>query len=184
MRGEAWTEARVTLLKQLWAKGETAGAIGARLGGLSRSAVLGKIFRLRLPIADAEPTSPSPNNVARDGCHRAGRKAAKPASSTRPPKPSAIKNTPARRRGGIREDNALRGQSPATDGRRKTLLELTNDSCRWPHGNPGTARFFFCGAAGADVEAGMPYCPRHARRAYLTKPATIVKARRLASRAA
>jgi len=49
MRGEGWTEARVTLLKQLWAKGETAGAIGARLGGLSRSAVWERFFDCACP---------------------------------------------------------------------------------------------------------------------------------------
>jgi hypothetical protein len=44
---------------------------------------------------------------------------------------------------------------------------LTNDSCRWPHGQPGTKTFHFCGAPGADLEGGRPYCERHARRAYV-----------------
>jgi len=44
---ERWTAERVSLLKELWASGDTAEAIGAQLGGLSRSAVLGKIYRLR-----------------------------------------------------------------------------------------------------------------------------------------
>lgn len=42
-----WTAERVRSLKELWASGITAEAIGAELGGLSRSAVLGKIYRLR-----------------------------------------------------------------------------------------------------------------------------------------
>jgi hypothetical protein len=42
MRG-MWTAERIKLLRTLWTKGETATAIGARLGGLSRAAVLGKI---------------------------------------------------------------------------------------------------------------------------------------------
>jgi GcrA cell cycle regulator len=54
------------------------------------------------------------------------------------------------------------------DGKRgKSLVELDNYSCRWPSGHPGTPRFFFCGAPGADLERGMPYCPRHAQRAYV-----------------
>ena len=49
----------------------------------------------------------------------------------------------------------------------KTLFELTNESCRWPHGRPGTTAFHFCGVPGADLEGGRPYCERHARRAYV-----------------
>lgn len=44
---DQWTAERVSLLQRLWASGVTAEAIGAQLGGLSRSAVLGKIYRLR-----------------------------------------------------------------------------------------------------------------------------------------
>jgi GcrA cell cycle regulator len=50
--------------------------------------------------------------------------------------------------------------------RGKTLLELTNNTCRWPHGRPGTEKFHFCGAPEADLERGIPYCARHMRRAY------------------
>ena len=28
---------------------------------------------------------------------------------------------------------------------RKTLLQLTEKTCRWPIGDPGSAEFFFCG---------------------------------------
>jgi len=44
----AWADDDIEVLKRLWAEGVTAEAIAARLGGLTRSAVLGKIFRLRL----------------------------------------------------------------------------------------------------------------------------------------
>ena len=30
-------------------------------------------------------------------------------------------------------------------GQRRTLLELTEETCRWPIGDPGQADFFFCG---------------------------------------
>ena len=46
MRG-VWTRERIALLKELWADGETATAIATRLR-MSKSAVLGKVFRLRL----------------------------------------------------------------------------------------------------------------------------------------
>lgn len=47
-------------------------------------------------------------------------------------------------------------------GQRKTLLELTNNTCRWPIGEVGDG-LFFCGA---QIEEGCPYCPGHAARAY------------------
>jgi GcrA cell cycle regulator len=47
-----WTAERVTMLQLLWARGATAAAIAAELGGLSRSAVLGKICKLRRRAAN------------------------------------------------------------------------------------------------------------------------------------
>lgn len=44
---DPWTVERVSLLQRLWDSGATAEAISAQFGGLSRSAVLGKIYRLR-----------------------------------------------------------------------------------------------------------------------------------------
>jgi GcrA cell cycle regulator len=46
MRG-IWTRERIALLKRLWTDGKTATAIAAQLH-MSKSAVLGKVFRLRL----------------------------------------------------------------------------------------------------------------------------------------
>ena len=48
-------------------------------------------------------------------------------------------------------------------GQRRTLLELNEDTCRWPIGDPGTADFFFCGGQALTV---LPYCAYHARIAY------------------
>ncbi|WP_221163319.1 GcrA family cell cycle regulator [Rhizobium lentis] len=46
--GIAWTENRIELLKQGWADGDSAAVIAARLGGVSRNAVIGKVHRLGL----------------------------------------------------------------------------------------------------------------------------------------
>jgi GcrA cell cycle regulator len=50
---------------------------------------------------------------------------------------------------------------------RKTLLELTEDTCHWPVGDPGSPDFFFCG--GKSLQS-LPYCAHHSRVAY--QPAT------------
>ena len=136
MHGEPWQPEDIALLRRLWSEGETAAAIGAKLGGLSRSAVLGKIFRLRLGAAG------------------------------KPPAANAADKPPGRRRAG-----KAAPLPPAKAGRRgKTLLELTNACCRWPYKRPGADKYFFCGAPEANVEAGLPYCPRHMKRAYLVPP--------------
>jgi GcrA cell cycle regulator len=116
-----WTQARIAELKRLWSAGKTAAAIGAVLGGITRSAVLGKVFRLRLVAADRKRSAPAPAD------------------------------TPARRCAGKPPPQAAPAKS-----RRKTLLELTNECCRWPYGELGDRRFFFCGAAGPTLRAAFP----------------------------
>src|SRR6478609_9034615 len=48
-------------------------------------------------------------------------------------------------------------------GQRRTILELTEQTCRWPIGDPGSTEFFFCGG---NTIAGLPYCAYHSRVAY------------------
>jgi GcrA cell cycle regulator len=167
MGDDSWSNERIELLKKLWAGGATASSIAADLGGISRSAVLGKIFRLRPRASTAAPSVSRARAASRD-------------PSAEPP--SAVTASPARRRGGKRDDPS-QGSRATARARGKSLLELTNNSCRWPHGRPGTPTFFFCGAAGADLERGMPYCARHARRAYLTRASILETANDIAASA-
>ena len=52
-------------------------------------------------------------------------------------------------------------------GQRRTLLELNEQTCRWPIGDPSSTEFFFCGG---NTVTGLPYCSYHSRVAY--QPAT------------
>jgi GcrA cell cycle regulator len=45
---------------------------------------------------------------------------------------------------------------------RRTLLELTSATCRWPVGDPQEDGFFFCGGEAVGVR---PYCRCHLQRA-------------------
>jgi GcrA cell cycle regulator len=47
------------------------------------------------------------------------------------------------------------------------LLELNEDTCRWPIGDPAGSDFYFCGGKPL---TGLPYCTHHSRVAY--QPAT------------
>jgi len=135
-----WRQDELKILRESWAAGYIADVIGARLGGLSRSAVLGKIFRLRLKAAPAK--------------RKSGAASTDPTLARRRRSPQRIKQSPP--------------QAPAAT--RRTLFDLTNASCRWPFGSPGAPSFHFCAEPKADLERGIPYCPRHMQRAYAVAP--------------
>ena len=42
----SWTDERVAMLRELWAKGLSASQIAVQLGGVTRNAVIGKAHRL------------------------------------------------------------------------------------------------------------------------------------------
>ena len=160
----AWTPERVALLKRLSAEGRAARAIALALGeGVSRNAVIGKLHRVngggdskaddfgrttRNPAnerrASGEPEVPG--QAAEAGKERGGASTRINLADSLPPEPP-----------------------PPAEARMLSLLELNNQTCRWPIGDPGTADFAFCGAskpAGQGV-----YCDYHARLAYASPEA-------------
>jgi GcrA cell cycle regulator len=149
----SWTDERVELLKKLWSDGLSASQIAGELGGITRNAVIGKVHRLGL----------------------SGRAKSAGAASPRPRKVRPSSHMLRIGRGAIRGNTALahvydiEDVEPApTDniipiGQRRTILELTEQTCRWPCGDPGSGDFFFCGG---NTINGLPYCAYHARVAY------------------
>jgi GcrA cell cycle regulator len=79
MPRKSWTAERIDLLMKLWAEGETAVVIAAQLGRVSRSAVMGMVFRLRLHTGKASDHAPSKANRAR--ARRGRRTGAPPAKN-------------------------------------------------------------------------------------------------------
>jgi GcrA cell cycle regulator len=149
-----WTDERVELLKKLWADGLSASQIAAELGGITRNAVIGKVHRLGLSGRAKSPSSSAPRpRKARNPLVRVARPAMRGNTALAyeyeiEPEPEVI-------------DNII----PL--GQRRTLLELNEDTCRWPVGDPANADFFFCGGK---PMPGLPYCGYHCRVAY--QPAT------------
>jgi GcrA cell cycle regulator len=149
-----WTDERVELLKKLWTDGLSASQIAAELGGITRNAVIGKVHRLGLSGRAKSPSSTAPRP----------RKPRAPGHMMRLARPAMRGNTalaPMYETDLESEPEQIENIIPL--GQRCTLLELNEDKCRWPIGDPGTSEFFFCG--GAPVE-GAPYCGYHARVAY------------------
>jgi len=154
-----WDDANIKTLTTMWAAGRSASEIAAVIPRASRSGVLGKIMRLKLPPRDKGHASPGTGIRVR-------RVAPRPASSK-----VREQNWPHRRNptNSLAEKLAIaeadRGlpaelEEPAI-GSGIQLIDLTNSTCRYPFGHPSEENFFFCGADGADLQDRRPYCPFH-----------------------
>jgi len=145
----SWTDERVALLTKLWADGLSASQIAAELGGITRNAVIGKVHRLGLSGRAKSPSSSSPRP-----------RKARSSGMLRVSRPSMRGNT------ALAYDYDIELEPEQIDipvEQRKTLLELTEKTCRWPIGDPGSQEFYFCGG---DTMNELPYCSYHSRVAY------------------
>ena len=139
-----WTDERVETLKKLWTDGLSASQIAAELGGITRNAVIGKVHRLGLSGRAKSPSSSAPRP----------RKARAHSHMLRVSRPSIRGNTALAHAYDLEvepEPELIDNVIPL--GQRRTLLELTEETCRWPIGDPGHAEFFFCGGQTS------PACP-------------------------
>src|ERR1700756_3191542 len=149
-----WTDERVENLKKLWTDGLSASQIAAELGGITRNAVIGKVHRLGLSGRAKSPTSAAPRP----------RKARAHSHMLRGSRPAIRGNTALAHAYEVEvepEPELVDNIIPL--GQRRTILELTEETCRWPIGDPGSPEFFFCGG---HTIAGLPYCAYHSRVAY------------------
>jgi GcrA cell cycle regulator len=150
----SWTDERVELLKKLWSDGLSASQIAAELGGITRNAVIGKVHRLGLSGRAKSTSSASPRP----------RKARAPSHMLRIGRPAIRGNTALAHAYEIEteaEPELLDNIIPI--GQRRTILELNDQTCHWPVGDPSSTDFFFCGG---NTLAGLPYCAHHSRVAY------------------
>jgi len=144
-----WTDERVAQLTKLWADGLSASQIAAQLGGITRNAVIGKVNRIGLSGRAKSPSSSSPRP-----------RKARSSGMLRVSRPSMRGNT------ALAYDYDLEPEPELIEipvEQRKTLLQLTEKTCRWPVGDPGSADFFFCGGEAANE---LPYCSYHSRVAF------------------
>ena len=151
----SWTDERVTLLRELWAKGLSASQIAVQLGGVTRNAVIGKAHRLGLE------SRPSPIRGNGSGSRRRNR------AIDRALEAKALRGTMA--------DEEIGGEKVVPDGDRHmhepTLPPIARrggdvKSCLWPIGDPGDEDFGFCED---DTVPGRPYCAKHCEVAYIRK---------------
>lgn len=117
MTASAWTADRVDRLKILWLQGKTADQIARDLAnGISRSAVLGKVYRMGLSSGRAVPT------VKSDVRPKAA-----------PIRPAALMSA------------SFADPVPPPQRGITTVLSVRRCECRWPFGEPGSDAFSLCG---------------------------------------
>ena len=140
----SWNEEKVTKLKELWGKGNTASQIAEIIGGLSRNAIIGKAHRLNLPSKI---------------------KAKIPASS-QSIQSNVEENNSKQRRGKKSRFQSLIIEKDFEPENPKKLEELDENSCKWPIGHPEEEAFYFCGRSSLK---DFSYCKLHLLYAYQPK---------------
>ena len=140
----SWTDEKVTKLKELWGKGNTASQIAEIIGGISRNAVIGKAHRLNLSAKIKTRNAVSNRNL----------------ESNSDEKSIKIK------RGRKSKFKSLIIEKDFEPENPKQLEELDENSCKWPIGHPDEKSFYFCGRSSLK---DFSYCKLHLLYAYQPK---------------
>ncbi|MNE38396.1 GcrA cell cycle regulator [compost metagenome] len=164
MTSAIWTSERTEKLIALWKEGCTAAWIARVLGpGVSRCAVLGKVYRLGL-ARGPEARHAHPATVPRAKRRREEIVASQPAA-----RPSG--SCKARATGSSWLAAVATPSSPTT-----TILAVGFGQCRWPYGHSGEAGFGLCGRS---VARGA-FCASHAEVGYQKRSCTVESLLRMA----
>lgn len=140
-----WTDERLELLKHRFAAGLTCRQIADDIG-VSRNAVIGKLSRLNL----TREKKPDPKPPVPKGAGKGRRRGSVPRLQYQVLLTAYAEPRPA-------------SDAPIHNEHCCSLLELSEERCRWPISTPGAEDFCFCG--NTPVE-GLPYCAGHTRLAY------------------
>ena len=130
-----WTDEKVTKLKDLWGKGQTASQIAEIIGGVSRNAVIGKAHRLNLS-AKIKTRSTISQNIA--GTVKSNNNLTKGSRKQRFKSLLLDKNF-----------------EPAKN---LELEDLNEQTCKYMEGHPDEKDSSFCGRKTVEK---FSYCPLH-----------------------
>jgi GcrA cell cycle regulator len=137
-----WTKEQDVLLKQSWENGESARQIANKIGK-TRNAVIGRANRMHLTTHDVAyadmsrdllPVAPIPKR----GTPQPQWRFLCTPIKAQPPMPTPVE--------------------PQLPSQLIGIMQLTDETCRWPVGTPGKEGFGFCGAQTA---LGSVYCSHH-----------------------
>jgi len=140
----SWTEEKVSKLKELWGKGNTASQIAEIIGGISRNAVIGKAHRLNLSAKiKTRSNSPNQKNFKLDS-----------------------QGNKFQKRGRRNKFKSLIIEKDFEPENPKQLEELDESLCKWPIGHPDESSFYFCGRKSLKE---FSYCKLHLLYAFQPK---------------
>ena len=167
-----WTDDVVERLRQFWADGHSTAEIGRRFG-VSKNAVVGKAHRLDLP-GRPSPIAKETISAKRSLKHTAVPRLSDvvPVNVTTPTSTPRRSHTPQPVRTSAPDTSALLPMptvgciTPQPNEPSCPVSRRLAETCCWPIGEPGTTKFRFCGVS---VASRTPYCPDHARRAYVRR---------------
>lgn len=179
----SWTDERIKEARDLWDLGWSGGQIARKMGGgLTASAIIGKIYRLVLQEKKKDPNwVPSPVRSKKSELN-----SALPAQKSQ-------KSLP---RGKITATSFTDVNGPTMEveevveivddipiAQRRTLVELRATNCRWPIGDPLKSDFYFCGFI-KDESEKIPYCQHHMQRsaASARRPMNLSESERMRRR--
>tara|TARA_Y100000816_G_scaffold281586_1_gene256271 strand:+ start:1162 stop:1656 length:495 start_codon:yes stop_codon:yes gene_type:complete len=140
----SWTEEKVSKLKELWGKGNTASQIAEIIGGISRNAVIGKAHRLNLSAKIKTRAATSNQNFDNSLDEK------------------NLKNKRVRKS----KFKSLIIEKDFEPENPKQLEELDENCCKWPIGHPDEKSFYFCGRKSLK---DFSYCKLHLLYAYQPK---------------
>ena len=109
----SWTDEKVSKLKELWGKGQTASQIAEIIGGVTRNAVIGKAHRLNLSIKIKPRNSVQINKNS-----------------------SKISDREIKLRGKRGKFKSLLLNNDFEPAKNLSLEELTEDTCKFMEGHP------------------------------------------------
>lgn len=168
----SWTDERVELLKKLWGDGLSASQIAAQLGGVSRNAVIGKVHRLKLSgraksVSSGAPKVKRSTTTRSSSPQRGNYGGGGGGSRTMTTVTHAVGATVMKSEVGALAYADL-DRRPIEDvvvpiSKNLTLVELNENTCKWPQGDPLSEDFHFCGH---QSEENSPYCKYHAKLAF------------------
>lgn len=148
MKGDAWTDDRISRLRILWTQGLTAAQIAKQLGGgLTRNAVIGKRIRLGLP------------DRAIVHSHRSGKRSSRACGPPKVAKQLSPK---------LRLDPVLTPRAPRKGPNSVRFIERKLDQCPMFCAGEEGAAGFVCGEA---VEFGSTWCAACRALCYRPVPA-------------
>lgn len=148
-----WTADQTARVKALWLSGRSAGEIEALMAcGLSRCAIIGKLYRLKLMRrGDGKRTRSMMGSSRYDNSPQLSAGRLERALGLRP--------------GVVRAPKFSKTPIPPPDPvpeQTVSLQNLEDHHCRWIYGDVGSSNWGFCGQ---ERETGS-YCAQHTKRAY------------------